>query len=80
MLTTVFSGLSAIGELFVKLADAAFKWAGVIFAYRLGASRERQKQNDISNRIKDEQLRIAARSPLDRALLLKRMRERRSSE
>jgi hypothetical protein len=80
MLATVFSGLSAIGGLLVKLADAASKWAGVIFAYKLGASRESQKAHEASAKVKDEQLKIAARSPLDRALLLKRMRERRNSE
>jgi hypothetical protein len=80
MLTTVLAGLKAVGGFFVGAANAAFKWAGFFFVYRLAIRRERQRAAETTGKIQDEQLKIAAKPPLHRSTLLERMRGRKRTE
>ena len=76
MWAIVLGGLKAVGSFLVGLADAAFKWLGVIFAYRLGIRRERQKTSENANEIKDKQLDLAAKPALHRSDIIARMLKR----
>ncbi len=58
--------LSAI----MGLLGALAKWAGYIFAYRLGRSRERDKSLERAKEVQDEQLEILARPDKHRSDLI----------
>lgn len=58
-----------------KMLGALYRWAAVIFAYRLGIRRERQKNAENANEVKDKQLEDAARPSRHRDELITRMRD-----
>lgn len=67
---------SSILKFVLGLFDAALKWAGIFFAYRLGKRKAHQEALERAVEVKDEQLKIANRPPLHRDELIARMLKR----
>jgi hypothetical protein len=56
-----------------SFANAAIRWAGIFFAYRLGKRKAQQESLEDVVETKDKQLEDAARPPRSRSDVVKRM-------